>query len=105
MLPSDQSEFFKEWAREKSTSVLSSTVLEPGDEDEEPVYFNKTITGEIDAGAMETKREFLTKFLGRKLIELSEILASRGPGILERGKEPAAASMSSSLTRPPNCRV
>ena len=66
LLPSDQGEFFKEWANEKSTSLLSSTVLESGDEDEAPINFNKTIAEEVDAGAMETKREFLTKFLGRK---------------------------------------
>ena len=47
-----------------SKSVLRSTVLEPGAEDEDPVDFNKTIAEEVDAGAMETKREFLTKFLG-----------------------------------------
>ena len=39
--------------------------------------FNKTISDEVDAGAMEVKRESLARFLARKQIELSEILASR----------------------------
>ena len=39
--------------------------------------FHKTISDEVDAGAMEVKREFLARFLARKQIELSEILASR----------------------------
>ena len=30
----------------------------------------------MDVGALEAKREFLTKFLSRNLVELSEILAS-----------------------------
>ena len=41
------------------------------------VDFNKTIAGELDMGALEAKREFLMKFLSRKLVELNEILASR----------------------------
>ena len=80
LLPSDQSEFIKEWAKEKSSAVLSSTMKEPGKDDEEEeelVDFNKTIAGELDVGALETKREFLTKFLGRKLVKLSDILAFR----------------------------
>ena len=77
LLPSDQAEYFKDWAKEKSNTVLSSTLLEPGDEDEAPVNFNKTISDEVDAGAMEVKRESLARFLARKQIELSEILASR----------------------------
>ena len=47
------------------------------EEEEELVYFNKTIAGELDMGALEAKREFLMKFLSRKLVELNEILASR----------------------------
>ena len=39
--------------------------------------FNKTISDEIDAGAMGVKREFLATYLARKQMELSEILASR----------------------------
>ena len=39
--------------------------------------FNKTISDEIDFGTMEVKRDFLTRFLVRKQLELSEILASR----------------------------
>ena len=39
--------------------------------------FNKTICDEVDAGAMEVKRDFLARFLVRKQMELSEILASR----------------------------
>ena len=34
LLPSDQAEYFKDWAKEKSNTILSSTLLEPGDEDE-----------------------------------------------------------------------
>ena len=74
LLPSDQAEYFKDWAKEKSNTVLSSTLLEPGDEDEAPVNFNKTISDEVDARAMEVKREFLARFLGGKQIELSEHL-------------------------------
>ena len=37
----------------------------------------RTIAGELDMGALEAKREFLMKFLSRKLVELNEILASR----------------------------
>ena len=84
LLPTDQSEFIREWAKEKSSSVLSSTMIEVGgdegeddrEEEEELVDFNKTIAGELDMGALEAKREFLMKFLSRKLVELNEILAS-----------------------------
>ena len=76
LLSSDQSEFFREWAKEKGSSVLSSTFLE-GDDEEVPLDFNKTISDEIDFGTMEVKREFLTRFLVRKQLELMEILASR----------------------------
>ena len=57
--------------------VLSRTLLEPGDEEEPPVNFNKTICDEVDALAMEVNREFLVRFPMRKQMELSEILASR----------------------------
>ena len=85
LLPTDQSEFIRDWAKEKSSSVLSSTMIEIGgeegeddrEEEEELVDFNKTIAGELDMGALEAKREFLMKFLSRKLVELNEILASR----------------------------
>ena len=33
LLPTDQSEFIREWAKEKSSSVLSSTMIEPGEDD------------------------------------------------------------------------
>ena len=41
-LPSDQSEFFKDWAKEKSINILRSTVIYA-----------------VEEGPMETKREFL----------------------------------------------
>ena len=56
--------------KERSNTVLSSTILEPGDEEEPPVNFNKTIYDEADAGAMEVKREFLARFLARKQMVL-----------------------------------
>ena len=77
LLNSDQAEYFREWVKERSNTVLSSTLLEPADEEEPPVNFNKTICDEVDAGAMEVKRDFLARFLVRKQMELSEILASR----------------------------
>ena len=52
LLPSDQSEFFREWAKEKSSSLLSSTVIESGEEYDAPIDFNKTIAEEVDAGAI-----------------------------------------------------
>ena len=58
LLPSDQSEFIKEWAKEKSSAVLSSTMIEPGEDDEEEeelVDFNKTIAGELDVGAWKPR--------------------------------------------------
>ena len=56
LLNTDQAEYFREWAKERSNTVLSSTLLEPGDEEEPPVNFNKTISDEVDAGTMEVKR-------------------------------------------------
>ena len=53
LLNSDQTEYFHEWAKEKGSSVLSSTFLEPGDEEETPVDFNKTISDEVDYGSKE----------------------------------------------------
>ena len=48
------------------------------DEEEEAlVDFDKTIADELDTGVLEAKREFLEKFLSRKLIELNEIMSSR----------------------------
>ena len=58
LLNTDQTEYFREWAKEKSSTVLSSTLLEPGDEEEPPVNFNKTISDEVDSRTMEVKREF-----------------------------------------------
>ena len=85
LLPTCQAEFYREWAKEKSTTLLSSTMLDldteqPGVDDEEEgelVDFDKTIADELDTGALEAKREFLAKFLSRKLIELNEIMSSR----------------------------
>ena len=37
----------------------------------------KGISDEVDSGTMEAKRDFLARFLVRKQLELSEILASR----------------------------
>ena len=76
LLPTCQAEFYREWAKEKSTTLLSSTMLDldteqPGVDDEEEgelVDFDKTIADELDTGALEAKREFLVKFLSRKLI-------------------------------------
>ena len=51
LLNTDQAEYFREWAKERSNTVLSSTLLEPGDEEEPPVNFNKTICDEVDAGS------------------------------------------------------
>ena len=76
LLKSDQQEYFRDWAKERGTSILSSTFLEAEDEDA-PLDFDKTISDEIDYGTMEVKREFLTRFLVRKQVELSEILSSR----------------------------
>ena len=36
-----------------------------------------TVSDEVDAGSMEVKREFLARFMARKQIKLSKILASR----------------------------
>ena len=55
LLPMDQSEFIWEWTKEKSSSVLSSTMIDIGgeeggdenEEEEELVDFNKTIAGEL----------------------------------------------------------
>ena len=77
LLNSDQAEYFREWVKERSNTVLSSTLLEPADEEEPPVNINKTICDEVDALAMEVNREFLVRFPMRKQMELSEILASR----------------------------
>ena len=63
-------------ARERGISILSSTFLE-GEDEESPLDFDKTISDEIDFGTMEVKRDFLTRFLIRKQVELSEILSSR----------------------------
>ena len=62
LLNTDQTEYFREWAKERSNTVLSSTLLEPGDEKKPPVNFNKTISDEVDTGTMEVKREFLARF-------------------------------------------
>ena len=47
LLPSDQIELFREWAKEKSSSLLSSTVIASGEEDDAPINFNKTIAEEV----------------------------------------------------------
>ena len=63
LLPTCQSEFYREWAKEKSTTALSSTMLDgvgiSGVDDEEKealVDFDKTIADELDTGALEAKR-------------------------------------------------
>ena len=57
LLNSDQVEYFREWARERGTGVLSSTFLE-GEDEESPVDFNKTISDEVDFGTIEVKPDF-----------------------------------------------
>ena len=51
----DQAELFKDWAKEKATNIFSSAVINEGEE--ALVNFYKTIVNEVDAGAMETKRD------------------------------------------------
>jgi len=58
LLKSDQQEYFRDWAKERGTSILSSTFLETEDEDI-PLDFDKTISDEIDCGTMEVTRDFL----------------------------------------------
>ena len=66
----DANEFRRDWAKEKSYSILASTIAE--DEEDELVDFKKTINDEGNAGSLGSKKDFLTVFLKRKLIELSE---------------------------------
>ena len=58
-LERNQSEFIKEMGKEKSFAVLSSTMIEPGEDEEEEeklVDFNKSIAGELDVGGNPSNR-------------------------------------------------
>ena len=71
LLRKDVSEFRREWSKEKASAMLSMSVPESDDEDK-LVDLDKTITEENKSGSLTAKKDFLIKFLQRKLLELGD---------------------------------
>ena len=76
LMKGDAREFRKEWAKEKSLTMLSSSMLEPDDESL-VVDFDRTIVEENDTGSLTARKEFLVRILQRKLIELNDLQVSK----------------------------
>ena len=74
----DQLEFRKEYAREKveGMGLLSSTRLGDSDSSDEEVDFDKSVKAETGLGSLDNRREFFTKYLKTKLVQLKDIEAS-----------------------------
>ena len=74
----DQLEFRKEYAREKveGMGLLSSTWLGDSDSSDEEVDFDKSVKAETGLGSLDNRREFFTKYLKTKLVQLKDIEAS-----------------------------
>ena len=70
----DANEFRREWAQEKSYSILAGNIVE--DEEDALVDFNKTINDESNAGSLGSKKDFLIVFLTRKLLEMGKYQVS-----------------------------
>ena len=77
---SDQIEYRKEVAKKKSTSVVSSTLLEESEEeseaDEEDIDFDKSIRIEASVNHMDRKRKLVKKYIKIKIIQLRDLLQS-----------------------------
>ena len=78
LMKRDQMEFRKEYAREKveGMGLLSSTRLGDSDSSDEEVDFDKSVKAETGLGSLDNRREFFTKYLKTKLVQLKDIEAS-----------------------------
>ena len=75
LMKRDQMEFRKEYAREKveGMGMLSSTRLGDSDSSDEEVDFDKSVKAETGLGSLDNRREFFTKYLKTKLVQLKDI--------------------------------
>ena len=71
-------EFRKEHAKEKveNLGLLTSTRLDNDDSDSDDIDFNKSMKAESEKGSLDSRREFLTRFLKTKLVQLKDITAA-----------------------------
>merc|ERR1712055_499015 len=78
LMKRDQMEFRKEYAREKveGMGLLSSKRLGDSDSSDEEVDFDKSVKAETGLGSLDNRREFFTKYLKTKLVQLKDIEAS-----------------------------
>ena len=88
----DQMEYRKEYAKEKVETfvLLTSTRLENDDSDSDDIDFNKSMRVESEKGSLDSRREFLTKFLMTKHVQLKDITAAArttGRDFYERKKK------------------
>ena len=90
----DRDEFRSDHAKEKVENRLASSTLlsDIDDEEADDVDWDKTMAEEVEATSLDSRREFLVKFLERKLIQLKDL--QTGQRILgedkERSKTPRA---------------
>ena len=65
LMKRDQLEFRREYAKEKveNMGLLTSTRLEEDEFEDDDVDFNKSVRAETGLRSLDSRREFLTKFL------------------------------------------
>ena len=73
----DRDEFRNEHAREKvENRMASSTVLTVDEGAADEVDWDKTMAEEVEVTSLDARREFLTRFLERKLVQLKDLQTS-----------------------------
>ena len=80
----DQLEFRREYAKEKveNMGLLTSTRLEEDEfEDDDDMDFNKSVRAETGLRSLDSRREFLTKFLRTATERYSSICKNKRRGI------------------------
>ena len=71
LLKADVKEYRREWAKNKAET--RSTLGDSDSDEPEEVDFDRTIREEAEATSLDSRREFLIKFLNTKLIQVKDI--------------------------------
>ena len=72
LLRRDSEEFGAEWAKERAKSMIGGEESDEYDEEDGGIDLNRTIAEETLKGSLEEKKNFLIKFLKRKLLEMGQ---------------------------------
>ena len=77
----DQLEFRREYAKEKVETSYIHTPGEDDFEDDDDMDFNKSVRAETGLRSLDSRREFLTKFLRTATERYSSICKNKRRGI------------------------